>query len=187
MRGAMLVKWRVTSRSPFQLIGLALSLLLLTSSADAATWSRRYVNSLNDSAFASIEMSPDGKKVRHLPHHDHEGALDVPHLLSSLGRIRQVKWIDPGNNEAAERHLRDHLREYKQARLAEAKARFPLDLNVASIDDLMSLPFLGRKRAHAVVAYREKHGRFRSVDELRRVEGIGPVIFEAVADLVTVR
>ena len=51
----------------------------------------------------------------------------------------------------------------------------------------MVLPFFGRKRAEAVVAYREKQGRINAVDELRQVEGIGPVVFEAIADLVTVR
>lgn len=168
-------------------IGLVVLLLLLASSADAAKWSRRYISSLDDSAFAAVEVTPEGKKVRHLPHHDHTGALDVTHLLSALGRIHQVKWIDPRNKEAAEQHLREHVREYKKAQLAKGKAQFPIDLNAASIDELMTLPFIGRKRAEAIVAYREKKGRFNAVEELEQVKGVGPVIFEAIVDLVTVR
>ena len=187
MRGAMMAKWRVTSRSPFRLIGLALSLLLLASSASAAQWSRRYINSLDDIAFAAIEVTSQGKKMRHLPHHDHTGKLDGTHLLSALARIHQVKWIDPRSKQAAEQHLRDHMKEYKQARLAGGRIRFPVDLNAASVDELMALPFFGRKTAEAVVLYREKRGRFKSVDELRRVEGVGPDAFEAIADLIIVR
>lgn len=168
-------------------MGLAVLLLFLVSSADAAKWSRRYINALDDSAFAAVEVTPEGKKVRHLPHHDSTGALDVPHLLSALGRIHQVKWMDPGNKEAAEKHLREHMREYKEAQLAKGRAQFPLDLNAASIDELMTLPFIGRKRAEAIVAYREKKGRFHAVEELREVKGVGPILFEAILDLVTVR
>jgi competence ComEA-like helix-hairpin-helix protein len=175
------------SLSRFQPIGCAVLLLLLASSAEAAKWSRRYITSLEDSAFAAIETTPESKKIRHLPHHDHTGKLDVPHLLSALGRIDQVKWLDPRNKDAAQEHLRNHLREYRDARLATGKAQFPVDLNAASIDELMTLPLFGRKRAEAVVAYREKRGRIDAVDELRQVKGIGPVVFEAIADLVTVR
>ena len=175
------------SLSRLQLISWTFLLLLLASSAEAAKWSRRYITSLEDSAFAAIETTPDDKKIRHLPHHDHTGKLDVTHLLSALGRIHQVKWLDPRNKEAAQAHLRNHLREYRNAQLATGKARFPVDLNTASIDELMVLPFFGRKRAEAVVAYREKRGRINAVDELRQVEGIGPVVFDAIADLVTVR
>jgi len=162
-------------------------LLLLASSADAAKWTRRYISALPDEAFASIEITEEGKKIRHLPHHDYTGTLDVTHLLSALGRIHQVKWIDPRNKEAAEQHLREHMREYKQAQLAKCRARFPIDLNTTSIDELMCLPFIGRKRAEAIVAYREKNGRFNAVEELQKVKGIGPIIFEAIADLVTVQ
>ncbi len=168
-------------------VGCVLLLLCFVTSASAAQWSRRFINSLDDSAFAAIEVTPEGKKMRHLPHHDHTGKLDVTHLLSALGRIHQVKWIDPRSKQAAEQHLRDHMKEYKQARLAGGRVRVPVDLNAASVDELMALPFFGRKTAEAVVLYREKRGRFKSVDELRRVEGVGPDAFEAIADLVTVR
>jgi hypothetical protein len=52
------------------------SILILAAAAfpsvlRAERWSRKYINSLPDSAFASIEIRSDGKKVRHLPHHDH--------------------------------------------------------------------------------------------------------------------
>ena len=162
-------------------------LLLLASSADAAKWSRRYISALPDEAFASIETTKEGKKVRHLPHHDPTGALDVTHLLSALGRIHQVKWIDPRNKEAAEQHLREHIKTYKAEKLAKSRVQLPLDLNKASVEELMTLPFIGRERAEAILAYREKKGRFNAVEELKQVRGIGPVVFEAIVDLVTVR
>jgi len=91
-------------------LGMVLGLLLLAgASADAAKWSRQYIRQLPDTAFAAIEPTPEGKKVRHLPHHDANGNLDVPHLCNALSRLDQVKWRDPTNAESAKRHLSEHL------------------------------------------------------------------------------
>jgi hypothetical protein len=88
------------------LVGL---LMLAGTTVDAAKWSRQYIRQLPDSAFAAIETSPDGKTLRHLPHHGADGNLDVPHLCNALSRLRQVKWRNPANAEVARRHLREHL------------------------------------------------------------------------------
>ncbi len=80
----------------------------------AEKWSYDYINRLPDSAFAVIEVTPDGKKVRHLPHHNLEGEVDIPHLKSALARIHQVKWIDPENFYKAKAHLEQHYQEYNQ-------------------------------------------------------------------------
>ncbi len=79
------------------------------SSLEAATWSHRYIQRLPDSAFALIETSAKGKSIRHLPHHDAQGALDIPHLCNALARLPQVKWRDPATGAIARQHLRDHL------------------------------------------------------------------------------
>ncbi len=72
-------------------------------------WSRARINSLPDSAFAVVEVAPDGTKQRHLPHHDERGEVDLPHLRAALSRIGQVKWLDPASAPLARRHLEEHL------------------------------------------------------------------------------
>ncbi len=60
-----------------RLTALLVSLAVLASSSAAAEeWSRTRISRLPDSAFAVVEISPDGRKVRHLPHHDETGAVD---------------------------------------------------------------------------------------------------------------
>jgi competence protein ComEA len=49
----------------------------------------------------------------------------------------------------------------------------PVYLNTATLDDLRRLPGVGPKRAEAILALRTQKGRFRSVEELMRVKGIG--------------
>jgi competence ComEA-like helix-hairpin-helix protein len=50
----------------------------------------------------------------------------------------------------------------------------PLNLNTATISELDALPGIGPSRAAAILQYRERKGRFSSVDELERVPGFGP-------------
>jgi hypothetical protein len=96
-------------------VPMLLGLLILSSSpSEAAKWSRAYIRQLPDSAFAAIETSPDGKTLRHLPHHDATGKLDLPHVRSALSRLHQVKWQDPATAESAHQHLLDHLRNQQQ-------------------------------------------------------------------------
>ncbi|MFQ5962416.1 MAG: ComEA family DNA-binding protein [Candidatus Methylomirabilales bacterium] len=154
--------------------------------AGAEKWSRKYMNSLPDSAFASVEVTPNGKKQRHLPHHDQTGALDHPHLLNALARHSQVKWMDPSNAAPALEHLRAHVQEVRKERLAATRVHFPLDLNRATAEELEQLPFIGPARAFAILEERERRGRYQFIEELQGVIGIGPIIYGAIKDLVIV-
>lgn len=53
-----------------------------------------------------------------------------------------------------------------------------IDVNTADAYDLRRLPGIGEKRAQDIVAWREAHGPFRTVNELTEVPGIGPAILE---------
>jgi competence protein ComEA len=49
----------------------------------------------------------------------------------------------------------------------------PIDLNSASAADLETLPGIGPAKAQQIIAWRERHGRFRRVVDLRRLRGFG--------------
>jgi hypothetical protein len=108
---------RRLKRHSFAIAGtLGIFLLLAALPASAEKWSKQYIRSLPDSAFAAIEITEDGKKIRHLPHHNQEGEVDINHLKSALSRVYQVKWINSANFAKAKEHLEQHYRDYKQER-----------------------------------------------------------------------
>jgi competence protein ComEA len=62
-----------------------------------------------------------------------------------------------------------------------------VDLNTADAAGFDTLPGVGPSTAAKIVADRETNGRFKTVEELGRVAGIGPKKLEALKDLVVVR
>jgi competence protein ComEA len=62
----------------------------------------------------------------------------------------------------------------------------PVNLNTATLQQLDTLPGVGPVTAAAIVAWRDAHGKFSSVDQLGEVDGIGPARLEKLRALVRV-
>lgn len=96
----------------------------------------------------------------------------------------------PSKEEAAQ--------EYKGAREAEGSSvqteslggmeagDGKVNLNTASEEQLMTLSGIGKAKASAIVRYREEHGGFQSIEELKEVEGIKDGVFNKVKDQIRI-
>lgn len=63
---------------------------------------------------------------------------------------------------------------------------FPIDINTATVQDLVLLPGIGEKTAQRIVEKRAELGRFETVDDLTAVKWIGKVKLEKIRALVKV-
>lgn len=61
-----------------------------------------------------------------------------------------------------------------------------VDLNTATLEELMELPGIGEVKAQAIIDYRIEHNGFSYKEELLGVKGIGNKIYENIIDQVTV-
>jgi competence protein ComEA len=60
-----------------------------------------------------------------------------------------------------------------------------LNLNTATIEQLETLPGVGRKTAERIIEYRTKTGGFKKIEELMNVRGIGEKSFLKIKPLVS--
>ncbi|WP_367726725.1 ComEA family DNA-binding protein [Microbacterium sp. LMI1-1-1.1] len=67
-----------------------------------------------------------------------------------------------------------------------AAATGTIDLNTATADQLDTLPRIGPAIAERIISWREENGRFRSVDDLLSVPGIGEKMLAGLRDKVRV-
>lgn len=62
----------------------------------------------------------------------------------------------------------------------------PVNLNSASAEQLMTLPGIGEVKAAAIIAYREAHDGFKTIEEIMEVSGFGEATFERLKESITV-
>jgi competence protein ComEA len=62
-----------------------------------------------------------------------------------------------------------------------------ININTASVKDLMTLDGVGRKVAEKIVEYRGAHGAFKKAADLRKVEGLGDALWERNKDRIVVK
>ncbi|HOK39408.1 MAG TPA: helix-hairpin-helix domain-containing protein [bacterium] len=62
-----------------------------------------------------------------------------------------------------------------------------LDINTATVDDLVNLGKLSKLDCMLIVRYRERYGKFKTIEEIKEVPGIDDVKFSQIKDLVEVR
>lgn len=79
-----------------------------------------------------------------------------------------------------------HATQQPQAAAAPSSSKPAINLNAATIDQLETLPGIGRKTAERIIEYRTKSGGFKRIEDLMNVKGIGEKSFLKLKPLVAV-
>jgi competence protein ComEA len=61
-----------------------------------------------------------------------------------------------------------------------------ININTAGSEQLRKLPRIGEKMSQRVIDYREKNGKFKRIEDIMKVKGIGEKTFEGFKDMITV-
>lgn len=117
---------------------------------------------------------------------DDRRAAAILLVLAAAGLVVRF-WQAPGTapgavayRGAGARPTRDSL-EARAARLGRPLRRGErIDLDQAGAEDLARLPRIGPALAARIVAYREEHGPFGSLEALDQVPGVGPTLLAAL-------
>ncbi|MHA8138587.1 helix-hairpin-helix domain-containing protein [Lactobacillaceae bacterium Scapto_B20] len=61
-----------------------------------------------------------------------------------------------------------------------------ININTADKQQLQSISGIGEKKAENIVSYRQQHGNFKSIDEIKNTDGIGDKMFENIKNQITI-
>ncbi|MCF2948420.1 ComEA family DNA-binding protein [Paraglaciecola aquimarina] len=61
-----------------------------------------------------------------------------------------------------------------------------VNLNTTSLEQLVSLPGVGKKKAEAIIEYRTKNGKYQSVDDLMKVKGVGKKMLSKLKSQISI-
>ncbi len=61
-----------------------------------------------------------------------------------------------------------------------------ININTAGVQELVKLPRVGEKTAQRIIEYREKHGKFKRIEDIMKVKGIGEKTFKKFENMISV-
>lgn len=70
--------------------------------------------------------------------------------------------------------------------LLAAAAFAGVNINTAGVEELETLPGIGKAKAEAIVKFREENGKFKSAEDLKQVKGIGEKVYEQISAQIEV-
>ena len=62
-----------------------------------------------------------------------------------------------------------------------------ININNANLDDFKTLPGIGESLATRIIKYREENGKFKNIEDIKNVSGIGDNKYEKIKDLISVK
>ena len=68
--------------------------------------------------------------------------------------------------------------------VSAASVSFPVDINIATAEELMLINGIGSATAEKIISYRNDHGYFYSPDDLLNIDGIGSKKLAAIKDYI---
>ncbi len=70
---------------------------------------------------------------------------------------------------------------------AIAEGDMKVNINTASVEELVQLDRVGQRYAERIVAYRQENGPFKAPEDIMLVAGIGPKTFEANKNRIVIK
>ena len=70
--------------------------------------------------------------------------------------------------------------------LEENEVEVKVNINTANKEKLETLPGIGETTAQKIIDYRESNGKFKTIEDIKNVSGIGDAKFESLKDKITV-
>lgn len=60
-----------------------------------------------------------------------------------------------------------------------------ININTANKEELLTIPGIGEAKAKAIINYRERNGKFKNIEEIQNVDGIGSKLYEEIKIYIT--
>ena len=115
--------------------------------------------------------------------------------LNNINLAIRVKdeehYIIPKIGEAQQEDLKDvnNTKDIENAEIKNentAKDSSKININTATLEELDKLPGVGEATANKIISHREENGQFKTIEDIKNVNGIGDKKFEKMKELICV-
>ncbi|WP_034600803.1 ComEA family DNA-binding protein [Clostridiisalibacter paucivorans] len=125
----------------------------------------RLIDAIN--AAGGLTEKADIKRINRAKKINDEEKINIPSIDDRNKISQDTELTTDGWNDSIETNVRK------------------ININIASITELMELPGIGEVKAKRIVEYRNENG-FKNIEDIQNVNGIGQKIYEGIKDMITV-
>lgn len=61
-----------------------------------------------------------------------------------------------------------------------------ISINTGTVEEFVTLPSIGESKAESIIKYREEHGSFKTIEEIKSVSGIGEAAYNKIKEFITI-
>lgn len=171
---------------------------------------------ITGSIWRAVQVSNSGPEIIQAGYSDREVTAEIEetemvtvHLVGAVvnpgiyqlpagSRIYELINLSGGFNDEADQDILNqarpildgeqiHVHKIGEApKSLESSTSNKININRATASELTALPGIGDVRANQIVAHREKHGYFTSIEQIMDVSGIGENTFNNIAEKITI-
>ncbi|MBQ9342132.1 MAG: ComEA family DNA-binding protein [Lachnospiraceae bacterium] len=121
-----------------------------------------------DTVVAQIDGAVNAPGVYEIP-----AGLRVRDLVETAGGMRDDAALESINlAEILADGMRYHILTVEEYEATKSGSSAKVNINTATLEQLMTLAGIGESKARSIIEYREKNGTFKSVEDLLKVSGI---------------
>lgn len=67
-----------------------------------------------------------------------------------------------------------------------SNVKYPINLNTATLEELMSIREIGEYRASAILEYRDSIGKYKSVEQIKNIKGFDDALYNSISGYLCV-
>ena len=113
-----------------------------------------------------------------------QNAREILNYLDTL--TLSLDTIDDTTNEELGRG-RKHFEEVKTILDYVQDQKLKVNINTATLEQLMTLPGVGESTAQKIITYRQQNGKFNKIEDIKSVSGIGESKFSKIEQYISIK
>lgn len=102
---------------------------------------------------------------------------------ADLNKINLAQLLSDGDKIYVPSINDNEIEEYKDTTSRSST----VNINTATLEELTSLPGIGELTAQRIIDYRKQNGKFKNIDDLKNVSGIGESKFNNLKEKITAK
>lgn len=100
-------------------------------------------------------------------------------IVNTVIKVVEKECICPNieNDGCLNNEVKDEITNNPESKL--------ININTASKEELQTISGIGETKANSIIKYREENGNFKTIEDLKNVDGIGDTLYETIKIYIT--